>query len=684
MEKMDRLVIWRLRNSLLRSSAGIKWYSWQHVAMGMILLLAAALSFFRLDKLGYGNVYYAAAVKSMLQSWHNYFFVSFDSANFVSVDKPPVGLWVQTASAKLFGFTGWNLLWPQALAGVFSVAVLYMLVRRSFGPLAGVIAALALALTPINVVTNRNNTADSLLVLTVLLATWTICRAMESGRLRWLFLCAILMGIGFNIKALQAYLVLPAFGLAYVLGTPGRWRAHCLHSGVAFLLLLIISLSWIIAVDLVPAANRPYVGSSQTNSELELAIGYNGLIRLLGIGGSQSSSAPHADTSSALLGTFISTFIASDETGSPGPLRLFNQQLGSQIGWLLPLALIGLLVACWQTKFRFPLNQKRRALLLWGTWFLTVSAFFCVAGFFHTYYLVMLAPAVCALVGIGVVALLQEYLRTDWRSWLFPGALLFTGGIQVVLLAPYPAYSRILLPAIIGLSALAVLLLGLVTCVVRLREPVMLTCGVSLGLLALFVSPLLWSTLSVLHAGDMLIPRAGPALVSSQVTASASNHSHATDPDEERQRLIQYLLLHEGKTRFLLATLDSLTAAPIILATDKPVMALGGFLGIDPIVTPEKLSVLVADGEVRYFLLPYFQVSQLPVQIRQALAQKDFANFGIASSLVALLSWVNTNCQLVPDHLWRVQSEQASTTNQGQFSFGGVTEKLYSCSKHHR
>jgi hypothetical protein len=212
----------------------------------------------------------------------------------------------------------------------------------------------------------------------------------------------------------------------------------------------------------------------------------------------------------------------------------------------------------------------------------------------------------------------------------------------------------------------------------------MLTCGVSLGLLALFVSPLLWSTLSVLHAGDMIIPRAGPALVSSQVATSASNYSHTADPDEERQRLIQYLLLHEGKTRFLLATLDSLTAAPIILATDKPVMALGGFLGIDPIVTPEKLSVLVADGEVRYFLLPYFQVSQLPVRIRQALAQKDFASFGIASSLVALLSWVNTNCQLVPDDLWRVQSERASTTNQGQFSFGGVSEKLYSCSKHHR
>ncbi|HTK08414.1 MAG TPA: glycosyltransferase family 39 protein [Ktedonobacteraceae bacterium] len=677
---MDRLVIWRLRNSLLRSSAGIKWYSWQHVAMGMILLLAAALSFFRLDQLGYGNVYYAAAVKSMLQSWHNYFFVSFDSANFVSVDKPPIGLWVQTASAKLFGFTGWNLLWPQALAGVFSVAVLYMLVRRSFGPLAGVIAALALALTPINVVTNRNNTADSLLVLTVLLATWTICRAMESGRLRWLLLCAVLMGIGFNIKALQAYLVLPAFGLAYMLGIAGHWQVRCLRLGVAFLLLLIVSLSWIIAVDLVPAANRPYVGSSQTNSELELAIGYNGLIRLLGIGGSQSASASHADTSSASLGTLISTFIASDETGSPGPLRLFNQQLGSQIGWLLPLALIGLLVACWQTKIRFPLNQKRRALLLWGTWLLTVGAFFSVAGFFHTYYLVMLAPAVCALVGIGVASLLQEYLRTDWRSWLFPCALLITGGIQVLLLAPYPAYSRFLLPAIIGLSALAVLLLSLVTCVIRLRVPVMLTCGVSLGLLALFVSPLLWSTLSVLHAGDMLIPRAGPALASSQVATSAANYAY----DEERQRLIQYLLLHEGKTRFLLATLDSLTAAPIILATDKPVMALGGFLGIDPIVTPEKLSVLVAGGEVRYFLLPYFQVSQLPVQIRQALAQKDFARFGIASSLVALLSWVNTNCQLVPDELWRVQSEQASTTNQGQFSFGGVSEKLYSCAKHHR
>src|SRR5579883_2207230 len=190
---------------------------WQWPALAGVLAVAAALNLIALGREGYANGYYAAAVRSMLQSWHNFFFVAFDPGGFVTVDKPPLGFWIQTASAKLFGFHGWTILLPEALAGVASVAVLFFVVRRVFGPVAGLLAALALALTPISVATNRNNTIDSLLVLTVLLAAWAVLKATESGRLRWLVLGMALVGLGFNIKTLEAFLVLPALVLVYLL-----------------------------------------------------------------------------------------------------------------------------------------------------------------------------------------------------------------------------------------------------------------------------------------------------------------------------------------------------------------------------------------------------------------------------------------------------------------------------------
>ena len=201
------------------------------------------LNLWQLDRPGSANQYYAATVLCRLHIWHNFFFASFDPGGFVTVDKPPVGLWVQAASAKLFGFSGLSLLLPQAIAGTAAVAALYWLVRRAFGPIAGLLAALALAVTPINVVTNHNNTMDSQLVLVLLLATWAATRATETGRLRPLLACAALVGLGYNIKMLQAYLVLPAFGLAYVLWAPIGPRVRLARLALATLVLLAVSLS---------------------------------------------------------------------------------------------------------------------------------------------------------------------------------------------------------------------------------------------------------------------------------------------------------------------------------------------------------------------------------------------------------------------------------------------------------
>ncbi len=253
---------------------------WRRLALAIVMLVSIFMNFYQLGQNGFGNLYYASAIRSMLDSWHNFFFVSFDPGGFVSIDKPPLGFWLQTASAKIFGFTPFSIFLPQALAGVLSVLLLYYLVRRHFGVVAGLLAALALAISPISVLTNRNNTIDSTLVLVMLLGAWAVLRAAESGKLRWLLLCAVFVGIGFNIKMLEAYLVVPAYGLLYLLAAPRRIWVRIGQLALAAMLMLAISLSWAVAVDLTPAASRPYVGSSQNNSEISLALGYNLLVQM--------------------------------------------------------------------------------------------------------------------------------------------------------------------------------------------------------------------------------------------------------------------------------------------------------------------------------------------------------------------------------------------------------------------
>src|SRR5579884_3096460 len=249
------------------------------IALGAIVLLSIFMNFFQLGQNGYGNLYYAAGVRSMADSWHNFFFVSFDPGGFVTIDKPALGFWLQTLSTKIFGFTPFSIFLPQAICGVLAVLLLYYLVRRHFGVVAGLVAALALAVTPISVVTDRNNTIDGTLALALLLAAWAVIHAAETGKLRWLLLSAVFVGLGFNIKMSEAYLVVPALVMTYLLCAPRKIWTRIWHLLLALLVMLTISLSWAVAVDLTPATQRPYVGSTQDNSELSLAFGYNGLNR---------------------------------------------------------------------------------------------------------------------------------------------------------------------------------------------------------------------------------------------------------------------------------------------------------------------------------------------------------------------------------------------------------------------
>ena len=619
---------------------------WSRVALGAILLLSAFMNFFLLGQNGYGNFYYAAGVRSMLDSWRNFFFFSFDPGGFVSIDKPPLGFWLQALSAKIFGFTPFSLFLPQAICGVLAVALLYYLVRRHFGEMAGLIAALVLAVTPISVLTNRNNTIDGTLALVLLLAAWALIHAAEMGKLRWLLLSSVFVGIGFNIKMAEAYLVLPALALTYLLCAPLEIQTRVRHLLLALGVMLVVSLSWTIAVDLTPVTQRPYVGSTPDNSALFLALGYNGVGRLR-IGG--INSAGHVSTLDIVHEVIL-------QLTQPNPLRLFTITLGGQIAWLLPLALLGIVALVWQRRFNFQKDRLSLGLVLWSGWLLTMAAFFTLDASFHEYYMTVMAPGLSALAGIGLVVMWHDYRSSGWRGWFLPFALITTAVAQILMLTLYyPTWSRWLSPLIIILADLVVIVLlllrfrmrrlGLHGFMFRIAGPL-----VSAGLLALLLAPVVWSGYTVIHNTEGAFPTAGPPVSSGNGSPASGNVTVRSTGIPKKKldgpALIAYLEARQGNTKFLVATIGNVTAAPIILSTNKPVMAMGGYSGNDPILTPSTLQGLVRKGAVRFFLVDPLVVAQGQAMVHHTrLAVPPTQNYSVTTQV--LLAWVGDHCPSV-------------------------------------
>jgi 4-amino-4-deoxy-L-arabinose transferase-like glycosyltransferase len=318
----------------------------------------------------------------MMLSPHNFFFVSFDPGGFVSVDKPPVALWIQTLFALAFGFHGWSILLPEALAAVFSVLLIYHLVHRTFGFGAGIVAALALALSPIFIAVSSTNNLDSILVLDLLLSAWALLKATERGNIKILLLAMLLAGIGFNIKMLEAYLVLPTFFLTYFICKTVGLKRKMIHIAAAAAVLLVVSFSWAIAVDSTPAADRPYVGSSKTNSVMELAFGYNGINRILsGLKWPESLAAKLSGHPLKIKQQEIKTALGIPKAvllptaGAPGIFRLFNKSLGGQIGWFLLIALLGLPAFVIESvkSGATVVRNKMAGAIFWSSWVLIMN-----------------------------------------------------------------------------------------------------------------------------------------------------------------------------------------------------------------------------------------------------------------------------------------------------------------------
>jgi 4-amino-4-deoxy-L-arabinose transferase-like glycosyltransferase len=480
---------------------------WARPALLGLLALTALLYLIDLSRNGWGNDFYSAAVLAGTKSWKAFLFGSFDSANFITVDKTPASLWVMELSGRIFGVNSWSMLVPQALEGVACVGVLYAAVRRWFGPAAGLVAGLALALTPVAALMFRFNNPDALLVLLLTVAAYTMVRALENGRSRWLVLAGVLIGFAFLAKMLQAFLVVPGFALAYLWAGPPRLRKRIGQLLLSGLGIIVGAGWWLLIAELVPAADRPYFGGSTNNNILQLAIGYNGLGRL---DGSETGSIGGGAGGRGGGGA------GSAFGGSTGITRLFASEFGGQISWLLPAALIALAAMVWVSRRAIRTDRTRAAALLWGGWLIVTGLTFSyMSGIIHPYYMVALAPAIAALVGIGAVGLWDRGL--GWLGRLaVSAAVAVTAGWAFVLLDRTPAWFpwlRWVIVVAAGLAVLGILAGPRLARLGRGRTGRLGLAGVPvvLALVAGLAGPAAYAaeTVATTHTGS--IPSAGPA-----------------------------------------------------------------------------------------------------------------------------------------------------------------------------
>ena len=580
--------------------------AWARPALLGLLVATAAFYLYNLTAGGWANSFYSAAAQAGSSNWAAFFFGSSDAANSITVDKPPASLWVMALSIKVFGLNSFAILSPQVVMGVASVGVLYATVRRQFSVPAGLVAGAVLALTPVAVLMFRFNNPDALLTFLMVLAAWATMKAIEKTSARWFLLVGVLLGFAFLTKTLQAFLVVPGFALAYLVAArtslPKR-IGHVLLGGLA----IILSAGWWVAiVELLPESLRPYIGGSQTNSFLELTFGYNGFGRITG-----------NETGSVGGG--------GGNWGATGLGRMFNAEIGGQISWLIPAALL-LLAAGLYFRGRRPRTDARRAAyLVWGGWLVvTLLTFSLMAGIFHAYYTVALAPAVAALVGMGA-AEAWEHRERPVGSIVLAVATAATAVWSFVLLSrsvEWNPWLRILVLAV-GLAAAFGFLV--VSRVHRRAFPVI----VGAALFASLLGPAAYSVQTVSNGHSGSIVNAGPSVAGAAGGPGggmrgapggiAQGQAPGGVPGGTAQggrggmggllnastpstAVVSALSADAERYTWVAAAIGSQNAAGLQLGTQLPVMAIGGFNGSDPSPTLAEFQAYVQDGKIHYFL----------------------------------------------------------------------------------
>jgi 4-amino-4-deoxy-L-arabinose transferase-like glycosyltransferase len=602
------------------------------LALAAVVVLSGLLEFVKLSQNGYANVYYSAAVKSMLRSWHNFFFVSADPNGLISVDKPPLALWLQALSAKLFGFAPLSLLVPEGVCAVLAVALMYRIVAPRFGAWAGLVAAFVLAVFPSFVAVSRDNGVDPLLILLMLAACGVGLAAVDSGRLGTLVWCGVLVGLAFETKSLAALLVVPGIVVGYLVCAPGSWRRRLGHLAVAGVVFVAVAVSWSLAVDLTSASQRPYVGGSPTNSEFQLEFGYNGFGR---VGGQQGGpGTTRATLTQAQLRPLVRPGIdvaqsaperryfathnappahapAAHEPkpkpaaasgrqraavapfgGTRSPLRIFGAELGGQAGWLVPLALIGMVAAALLVRRRR--DRRSAALLVLGGWFLVeLVVLDFSAGIVHPYYSSALGPGVAAMAGAGALAIgslvRSRETRLALRGYVLAvAAVAATLAVEVVLIDREgdPLWWRV---------PLVLLCLGGLVAIPLARARAGWAVAVALG--ALMVAPMVYSFSVWLAPVEGTFPAAGPY--------SAAGHGGLDEAHADvlaDRGLLRYVETNGATARYPLLTQSSDQAAPLILLGLRA-SAEGGYGASDPALSNGRLATLVADGSARFLLI---------------------------------------------------------------------------------
>jgi 4-amino-4-deoxy-L-arabinose transferase-like glycosyltransferase len=611
---------------------------WSTPAMVLIGVLAGVLYLHRLSTNTMSNTFYAAAVKSGTESWKAFFFGSLDQSSFITVDKPPASLWVMEISGRIFGFSSLSMLVPIALAGALVVVVIFHLVRRWMGDVAAVLAATALAVTPVFTAIFRSDEPDAIMTLFLVLAAWALWSALETGATSRLLICSGLLGMAFLTKMLEAFVVVPAFVLAYLLFGPPKLGCRLVQLVWGVLALVIASGWWVAVVELWPTASRPYIDSSGDNSELSLIFGYNGFGRLLGTsrsfrGESVRSSAsfrgggPVRSSAHGFSGGFAS---ASHFGSQPGWQRMFAPALGSQISWLIPVAGLGLVAGLWASR-RAPRSDLVRAgFAFWGVWATcAIVVLSSVQGTFHTYYVVETAPALAALAAGGALVMWRMGRASRLYSWVLPLGVLASALWAAHLLERVPNYAPGLARAVevtgvIGAIVLFVTLVG-GNSLPRLGLVAAAAVGGVAAVIAAFAGPMAYSLWTVQNSTTATNPTGGPTATSTTpglpgrfnnpaltkilarleqlAAAEAAANGGVAPVSGVSSGMIGYLKAHRDGADWIVAVGGSTTAAPLILISGEPVMSMGGFTGSEPVPTLAQFEQLVAGGKIHYVLV---------------------------------------------------------------------------------
>ncbi|WP_176541019.1 MULTISPECIES: glycosyltransferase family 39 protein [unclassified Bacillus (in: firmicutes)] len=486
---------------------------WERPALWILLVLTAVAYIWGLGQSGWANSFYSAAVQAGTKSWKAFFFGSIDASNFITVDKPPASLWVMELSARIFGLNSWSMLVPEALMGVACVWILYLTIRRWFSAGAALIAGAVLALTPVAVLMFRFNNPDALLILLLTASAYAFTRALEEGKTKWLVLASALIGFGFLTKMLAAFFVIPVFVFVYLIFATVSVRRRLLQIVVSAITVVVSAGWWVAIVELIPASKRPFIGSSQNNSILDLIFGYNGLGRLTGNEFGMSSQNAAVGTSSSDAASQAATMgptgggMGANFGGTTGLGRLFNSEMGGQISWLIPAALILMIFAIWLVRRNWRKDRTIPALLLWGgTFFVTGVVFSFGQGTIHPYYTAALAPAIGAIIGISVEVLWSRKDQLAARLGL-AAAIGLTAVWSFVLLNRTPTWNPWLRTTILILGALAAIAMVILP---KLGKRIMMGAAAA-GLIACLTGPFAFTiqTIATPHTGSM--PTAGPS-----------------------------------------------------------------------------------------------------------------------------------------------------------------------------